>query len=134
MGDEWKEAHPGTTILAHDGGLGREYSLNPLGGRDEEGPIFPFGDADPRLPVQAEVVGVITPDGTPIAFPVDQLHIVLEEANFVVFEGVTVTTDAGGFVASLADGTSLAAHQSFWFAWAQFHPDTLIWVNTPLGS
>ena len=113
---EWKEAHPDTTILAQDGGLGREYSLNPLRGRDEEGPIFPIGDVDPRLPVQAQVVGVITPDGTPIAFPVDRLRIVLEEADFVVFEGVTVTTDAGGFVASLANGTPLAAHQSFWFA------------------
>ncbi len=25
------------------------------------------------------------------------------------------------------DGDELAAHQSFWFAWSQFHPDTGLW-------
>lgn len=130
----WKAAHPDTTILAQDGGLGRRYSLNPLRGRDEEGPIFPIGDVDSRLPVQAQVVGIITPDGVPIAFPVDQLHIVLEETDSVVMEGITVSADGGGFVASLADGAPVAAHQSFWFAWSQFHPDTLIWTPTRLGN
>ncbi|MEN8240265.1 MAG: DUF3179 domain-containing (seleno)protein, partial [Actinomycetota bacterium] len=54
---EWKQAHPDTTILASDGGLGRTYPLEPLRGRDDNGPIFPIGDVDPRLPTQAQVVG-----------------------------------------------------------------------------
>ena len=31
-------------------------------------PIFPIGDVNPRLPVQVEVVGVIDPEGRPVAF------------------------------------------------------------------
>ncbi|MGH9166891.1 MAG: DUF3179 domain-containing (seleno)protein, partial [Acidimicrobiia bacterium] len=56
---EWKEEHPETTIVAEDGGIGRSYPADPLGGRDDAGPIFPIGDVDPRLPVQEQVVGVI---------------------------------------------------------------------------
>ena len=66
----WKRAHPRTRIVAEDGGIGRTYEDDPLGGRDDDGPIFPIGDVDPRLPVQAHVVGVIAPDGRPVAFPV----------------------------------------------------------------
>jgi hypothetical protein len=128
---DWKDAHPDTTILAQDGGLGRTYSLDPLRGRDDEGPIFPIGDVDPRLPVQAQVVGVITSDGVPIALPVDQLRVALSVTDSISIEGVTVSADGGGFVASLSDGTPIAAHQAFWFAWSQFHPETLIWTPTP---
>jgi Protein of unknown function (DUF3179) len=46
----WKEAHPRTSIVAQDGGIGRAYEDDPLGGRDDDGPIFPVGDVDPRLP------------------------------------------------------------------------------------
>jgi hypothetical protein len=27
-------------------------------------------------------------------------------------------------------GDELPAHQAFWFAWSQFHPETVVW--TPL--
>ena len=125
---DWKEAHPDTTILAEDGGLGRTYSLDPLRGRDDDGPIFPIGDVDSRLPVQAEVVGVITPDGVPIAFPVDQLETELTATTSITAEGVIVSRDGGGFIVTLPDETPLAAHQSFWFAWSQFHPTTKVWT------
>ncbi len=130
----WKDAHPDTTILAQDGGLGRGYSLDPLQGRDDDGPIFPIGDVDPRLPLQTQVVGVITPDGVPIALPVEQLRDALSTTDSITIEGVDVTADGGGFVATLSDGTPIAAHQAFWFAWSQFHPETLIWTPTPLNE
>jgi hypothetical protein len=47
------------------------YPLDPLQGRDDDGPIFPIGPADERLGVQELVVGVIRADGTPVAFPAD---------------------------------------------------------------
>jgi len=124
---DWKKAHPDTTIVAFDGGIGRTYSLDPLGGRDDDGPIFPIGDVDPRLPVQAEVVGVTTSAGIEVAFAVERLEAALAESDSITFEGVTVARDGGGFVAHSADGTPLVAHQAFWFAWSQFHPDTLLW-------
>lgn len=131
---DWKEAHPDTTILAEDGGINRTYSLDPLRGRDNNGPIFPIGDVDSRLPVQTQVVGVITSDGVPIAFPVEQLQIALAETESISMEGVSVSADGGGFVAVHSNGVPVAAHQSFWFAWSQFHPGTLIWTSTPLSQ
>ena len=124
---DWKAAHPDTTILAEDAGTGRSYDLDPLGGRDDNGPIFPVGDVDPRLPSQAQVVGVIAPDGTAIAFPAEALTETLETTDSVELGGITITKDGGGFLATSNDGSSVAAHQSFWFAWTQFHPDTAVW-------
>ena len=46
---DWKAQHPDTKIVARDGGIGRSYELDPLGGRDDDGPIFPVGPVDERL-------------------------------------------------------------------------------------
>ncbi len=48
----WRRAHPRRRIVAEDGGIGRDYPADPLGGRDAGGPIFPTGSADPQLPVR----------------------------------------------------------------------------------
>ncbi len=124
---DWKAAHPETTIIAEDGGIGRSYRLDPLGNRDANGPIFPVGDVDSRLPVQAQVLGVIMPDGTAVALPVGALASALRLEDSIEFADLVITADGGGFVAALEDGTAVASHQSFWFAWSQFHPDTLLW-------
>lgn len=121
---EWKDAHPTTTIVAEDGGIGREYPLDPLGGRDDDGPIFPIGDTDPRLGVQERVLGVETPDGSTVAFPVVELR---SATGPIVFEDVRVVPDAGGFRAETRAGTPLVSHEAFWFAWSQFFPDTGLW-------
>ncbi len=128
---EWKAAHPDTRIVARDGGIGRDYPLDPLRGRDDNGPIFPIGDVDPRLPVQANIVGVISPDGTPVAFPVDQARAALAEGRDVVFRDLEVLGDGGGLRVRVRGGDELPAHQAFWFAWSQFHPETVVW--TPLA-
>lgn len=128
---EWKEAHPATTIVAEDGGIGRIYPLDPLGSRDADGPIFPIGDVDPRLPVQEEVLGVVTPDGTAVAFPVAQARTAISAGRQVSLAGVRILPDGSGLRAELDDGTPLVSHQSFWFAWSQFQPDTVVW--TPLA-
>jgi hypothetical protein len=124
---DWKAAHPETLIVAQDGGIGRSYSIDPLGGRDDDGPIFPIGDVDPRLPVQEPVVGVVTDNGSAIAFPVAALDAAFESAGSVDFEGVIIETDGAGYSARSTSGAPLAAHQAFWFAWSQFHPGTQLW-------
>ncbi len=123
---DWRAAHPDTTIVARDGGIGRSYPLDPLRGRDDDGPIFPIGDRDGRLGVHEQVLGVMLPDGTPLAFPVQAARTVLDEGGDVTLAGVTLLPDAGGLVAVTDDGP-LPSHQAFWFAWSQFHPDTLLW-------
>ena len=124
---DWKAAHPDTRMVAEDGGIGRTYPRDPLRGRDDHGPIFPIGDVDPRLEVQEPVVGVIAEDGTPVAFPVDVIEPLTDDGASITFGGVTVTSDGAGFTAtSSTTGDPLAAHQAFWFAWSQFHTNTLL--------
>jgi len=125
----WKTAHPDTTIVAEDGGIGRSYPLDPLGGRDDNGPVFPIGDVDPRLPVQEPVVGVTATDGTPLAFPAAEAARAIAAGKDVELAGVVILSDGAGLIAQFTDGTPATSHQAFWFAWSQFHPDTLVWTS-----
>jgi hypothetical protein len=126
---DWKRAHPDTTILAGDGGIPNNfYPLDPLRGRDDNGPIFPVGDVDPRLPVQELVLGVHAPDGTPVAFPVGPAVLALEAGEEVSLKGVGLSLDGSG-VRATVNGKDAAGHQAFWFAWSQFKPGTQIWMR-----
>ncbi|MDH3293956.1 MAG: DUF3179 domain-containing protein, partial [Acidimicrobiia bacterium] len=122
---EWKAQHPDTTILAESLALGRDSDL--LNTRDADGPIFPVGEVDPRLPVQEPVLGVVTGSGQAVAFPAAAARRVLQEGGSVSFEDITVELFAGGVRAVDADGNDPGGHQAFRFAWSQFHPDTEIW-------
>ena len=62
----WRTAHPETTVLSARYALGRNPDFRNT--RDADGPIFPIGGADPRLPVHEDVIGVIAASGTPWAF------------------------------------------------------------------
>ena len=117
-----------TTIIAEDGGIGRSYPLDPLQGRDDDGPIFPIGPADDRLGVQELVVGAITDDGVPVAFPASAARAALAAGEVVSAAGVELVDDGGGLRAlDATDGDPIASHESFWFAWSQFQPQTLLW-------
>ncbi len=127
---EWKVAYPDTTIVAQDGGVpGRVYPVDPLRGRDDDGPIFPVGDVDPRLPIQERVLGVIAADGTPVAFPVANASLALRDGEAVELSGVRVELEAGGLRAFVDSGDA-SSHEAFWFAWSQFYPETLIWERS----
>ena len=123
----WKQAHPDTTIVAQDGGIGRAYPADPLGGRDDDGPIFPVGPVDPRLGVHTDVVGAVTADGTPVAFPTQEAVAALQAGERVGVEGLTAVLDGDGLRVVDDDGEEVVAHQSFWFAWSQFWPTTQVW-------
>jgi len=125
----WRREHPSTRMVAEDGGIGKGYPSDPLGGRDDDGPIFPIGPTDERLPVQAQVVGVLAPDGTAVAFPADQARTALLRGERVALGGVELVSDGDGFRAQRADGADrLVSSQAFWFAWSQFHPGTAVWT------
>ncbi len=123
---EWLASHPDTQVIARDGGLGRSYDRNPLGDRDADGPIFPVGPVDPRLPVHERVVGVIAADGTAVAFPVETTRQALLAGDRVAFKDLSVELDGDGLRIVGPDG-EIPAHESFWFAWSQFHLPTLVW-------
>lgn len=124
---DWRAAHPDTTIVAQDGGIGRSYDSDPLGGRDDDGPIFPVGPVDVRLDTQTLVLGVFASDGTPIAFPVDEARATIDAGGSVSLMGVTLSPDGSGLRARSSSGEEVVGHEAFWFAWSQFHPDTVVW-------
>ena len=124
---DWKATHPDTRVIAEGGGLGRSYSLDPLGGRDDDGPIFPIGEVDPRLPVQEQVLGVDVPDGGFVAFPVEAARATLQNGDTVSFGDVVIELDGAGLRARVGDDP-IPSHQAFWFAWSQFRPDTDLWL------
>jgi len=121
----WRAAHPETTVLVEALALGRDFDFR--SGRDADGPIFPVGDVDPRLPVHEDVVGVVTASGVPVAFQRSAAMIALGRGEEIAFENVRLVLTAGGIRAVDADGSDLGSHQAFWFAWSQFHPGTELW-------
>ncbi|MET1411323.1 DUF3179 domain-containing (seleno)protein [Roseibium sp. HPY-6] len=121
----WKKEHPETTVLVERLALGRDFDFR--NGRDANGPIFPVGDVDPRLPVHEDIIGVVTASGKPVAFQRSKAVAALAKGEEIAFENVRLQMDAGGVKAVGADGSDLGSHQAFWFAWSQFHPGTDLW-------
>ena len=121
----WKKAHPETTVLVERLALGRDPDFRNT--RDANGPIFPVGDVDPRLPVHEDIIGVITASGKPVAFQRSKAFVALQKGDAIAFENVRLKLDAGGIRAVDADGSDLGSHQAFWFAWSQFYPGTALW-------
>jgi hypothetical protein len=121
----WKREHPETTVLVEALALGRDFDFR--NGRDADGPIFPVGDVDPRLPVHEDIIGVVTDTGTPVAFQRSAAMVALTRGEEIGFENVRLRLEAGGIRAVDADGSDLGSHQAFWFAWSQFHPGTALW-------
>ena len=122
----WRAAHPKTTIVARDGGIGRGYPRDPLHGRDAMGPIFPVGNVDPRLAVHEVVLGVTAANGKPVAFSRAAARLALTAGERVAMAGVSIRTEGDGLRAFIGDAEA-PSHEAFWFAWSQFRPGTLLW-------
>ncbi len=124
---EWKSAYPETTVLEERLALGKNFDFK--NNRDANGPIFPVGDVDPRLDVHADVVGVVTDAGKAIAFDRRKAMLELQQGETVEQDGIELILDAGGIKAVSESAENISSHEAFWFAWSQFHPDTVLWPN-----
>jgi len=122
----WKVDHPETDVLDITLANGRPQS-DLRNTRDGDGPIFPIGQVDDRLPVQEDVLGVLTASGDPVAFHVNSALAALERGEFIEVDGINLILDGGGVRAIDSDGNDLGGHQAFWFAWSQFYPNTDLW-------
>lgn len=121
----WQKQHPDTTVLAESLALGRDFDFR--NNRDADGPIFPIGPADTRLAVHEDVLGVISPEGQPVAFHVATAKAALKQKLPVRYGGIVILQDGDGLRAVGPEGEDLGSHQAFWFAWSQFHPTTALW-------
>ena len=90
----WKKHHPDTTVLVESLALGRDPDFR--NNRDANGPIFPIGQADTRLAVHEDVLGVITPQGQPVAFHVATARATLQQNRPVRFLGIELLQDGDG--------------------------------------
>ena len=70
----------------------------------------------------------VAADGTAVAFPAGGAGTALAAGRSVELAGVEIRSDGAGFTAFDEGGDPLPAHEAFWFAWSQFHPDTLLWT------
>ena len=121
----WKRNHPDTPVLKECYALGRDPDFRNT--RDANGPIFPVGNVDPRLPVHEDIIGAVTASGKPVAFQRSKAFVALQAGEEIAFENVRLELDAGGIRAVDADGSDIGSHQALWFAWSQFHPGTAFW-------
>ena len=125
-------AHPDTRIVAEDGGHRPQLRADPLRGAGRRRADLPDRRRRPPPTGPGPVVGVITPDGTAVAFPVDPARAALAAGRDVAAGGVEAAADVRRSARARRPGRRAAAHEAFWFAWSQFHPTTLVW--TPIGS
>lgn len=105
--------------LAHD--------PDPLGGRDDGGPLFPAGAVDPRLPAQQRVLGIVAGKGQTLAVDLATARQDLQLGAEVSFVGVRLRLDGSGLRAETDAGLELPSRAAFWFAWSQFRPRTKLW-------
>ena len=124
----WVEEHPTTTVIEERLALGRDPDFRNT--RDADGPIFPIGDVDPRLPIQEDILGVIQENGRPLAIHVNTAAAALDRGEVVrVGDDIRVISSGDGVVAIDSRGVEVTAHQAFWFAWSQFYPNTELWPD-----
>ncbi len=125
--EQWRAEHPDTEVLSRETGYTRDYDRYPYGTYEENDEIY-FGiqNSDERLPIK-EVVYGFTVNDQPVAYTEEYLLQNASVSDTIGSEEVTVTTSPDGTVImSTADGEEIVPLRTFWFAWAAFHPDTLL--------
>lgn len=120
----WKAEHPGTEAVLFDTGHKRDYGGDPYAGyEDSSGLYFPVNHEDARLPRKTVVFGVSLPEGA-AAVPVSALGS--EDVRVRLGQRVVIFRGVGGPRALDEAGRDLAGFEAYWFAWAAFHPRTLL--------
>jgi hypothetical protein len=133
---EWRNQHPDTLVLSPETGFKRDYGRNPYEEYYERG--APFGgiqkkahQLDPKLRPMERVLGVQV-GGEKKAYPFSRLK--KQPASFednvggqkIVIHFNHRTENA---YASTPSGAQAPSIVTFWFAWVDFYPDTLVFTG-----
>lgn len=131
---KWREAHPQTQVLSIDTGHSRVYYRDPYRGYADTSRLwFPVTNRDSRLDEKTVVVGLEI-DGVFKAYPFERLPAGRSEIQDVVGGApLTVSYDREAASAEIRDsaGNVVPTFTAFWFAWAAFHPETLVYGLEP---
>ena len=126
---DWSELHPLTEVLSIDTGYRRDYYHDPYGNYAISNQVmFPVSNYDNRLSAKELILGLDI-DGQFKAYPLSQLpegggRIPDSHAGTAIF----VEYDRDAMTGRIVDSTGeeIPTFLAFWFAWAAFHPDTVI--------
>ena len=130
---EWRSQHPNSMVLSPRTGFQRDYGRNPYETYYEQGK--PFGgprerahQLDPGLAGMERVLGVQL-GATKKAYPFSRLKKQPEDfQDSIGAEAVEIHYDPKSQTgyATRPSGEQLPSIVTFWFAWADFYPDTLV--------
>jgi len=129
---DWSTRFPDTTVLSLDTGYRRDYSRDPYSGYERSRKLyFPVRNKDNRFHPKDWVAGVIF-NGKAKAYPFNELKkLNTTQGSFTDTIGgvpLTISYDLSHRTLTVKDasGSEVPNTQSFWFAWAAFHPETSI--------
>ncbi len=123
----WRQRHPSTTVLARATGHDRDYERSPYRGYATSPKLmFPL-EVDARYHPKMPTVGLRLVDGAARAYPAVEL---VNAGGFAEerFEGrsVRIVYDDRAQVFDVEAPADVEVVESFWFAWAAFHPETSV--------
>lgn len=128
----WRSLHPETHVLSTVTGHLRDYQRDPyeryLG--DHE-PMFPVNHQDPRLPAKTKVLGIEL-NGIAKAYPLARpKNVARPLIDTLGGQTIRVHRGANGISAFATDAEGRLLHGTvlYWFAWAAFHPQTLVYLQ-----
>jgi hypothetical protein len=132
---DWRAAHPDTTVLTRETGHARDYDRLPYADHATSSKLaFPVA-RDPRYHPKELTVGLRGPRGESRAYPAFEVLGAggrVEEA----FAGrpVRISFDRESRTFRVEAPDSIEVVESYWFAWAAFHPDTTVFTTSPVRS
>jgi len=126
----WRTLYPETLVVSTATGHPRNYQRDPYARYLEDPAVmFPVSHQDPRLPAKAKVLGIVV-NGAAKAYPLASLKAGPPPlVDTLGGQTIQVHRSADGMSAFATDGEGRLLHGTvlYWFAWAAFHPQTLVY-------
>lgn len=128
---DWRARHPDTRVLSTDTGYNRNYSRSPYQGYEKSARLFfPVANSSTRYHPKEVVIG-LEYKGQFKAYPFVELakHNATSIKDEIAGETITVRFNIEHRSGNVFDsqGREIPTFSSFWFAWAAFHPETVVY-------
>jgi hypothetical protein len=134
---DWRSRHPDTLVLSTETGHRRDYDRDPYASYHQSARVmFPMDHVDPRLRPKEWVLGLKIGERSK-AYPFMALAGVRSVLDDVSGKRVRIEFDPESKRATAAEadtGEALPGVGVYWFAWAAFHPHTLVWIPNVPGA
>jgi len=125
---EWKKEFPNTEVLSTDTGFSRDYDLYPYGTYEKDDTLlFGVKELNKALQIKTVVYGIEL-NGESKAYPEETLKSKRKVKDNLGGSEIEINYKDSGEVEVIdSSGNKIIPIRLFWFAWAAFHPDTLLY-------